>query len=439
MDLTDLRSQLDNLHQEAAGRFKHDIEQLQEQVLATVDMYAQKMRDQLTSESDRHSEQHRLTKCPDAFRDDAELRLGSFGALLKEPSILIRVAGERLHVHRSVLRKLPCCDAILDGNTCGAEVPDVDTPCSAAEFCLLLQRLYAGEALGMTALAKQDVPAVPSAATQQTAIAQDAPLEQNAAVKQDTSVVRRLDAAVAALQIEERLPDRRDVSPCIGLTQADDRADAHAAGESVPGAFGDTLGDDLDASEVPTPQLEGASTSSSTAAPPAPDTACEALDLPATSGSPRGSVAEAIDVDYEIEALRKALGGIAGELAALGMAAETAAASAMTFARGDSVTTHPSLQAPGIRRASINYTARRYTARMVSRVAQHPSGSAYTSSASHAALDGLLAEQRAFVEWLDAAVMTAATLMDQRDHYATSRAASSTTRHLVAEEGNFGT
>lgn len=137
--------------------------------------------------------------------------LGTFGASLRQPSVSVRVGGETLHIHRGILESLPYFERLMQGEWRDAAAPEVELPCSATEFGLLLQRLYTGETLGS--------PGVP--------------------IKDFASALRIAEAA-AMLLVEDRLPELPALLRALVLTPEDGAA-AAAAAEMLPGVLGQAL------------------------------------------------------------------------------------------------------------------------------------------------------------------------------------------------------
>jgi len=137
----------------------------------------------------------------------------SFGAMLSEPTLPVVVQGETFHVHKVVLRGVPYFAALLDSGWRDAASPEVQLPCSAAEFGLLLKRLYTENPLGSAGL----------------------PVD-------DCAAALRLAAAAAMLLIDDRLPELPALLRALVRTP-EDTAAAVAARDALPNALGNTLRD----------------------------------------------------------------------------------------------------------------------------------------------------------------------------------------------------
>mmetsp|Transcript_50478 Transcript_50478/g.135006 ORF Transcript_50478/g.135006 Transcript_50478/m.135006 type:complete len:528 (-) Transcript_50478:30-1613(-) len=160
-----LLEQLDSFGAEALDRVKKSCEQLRDlclEQLARVEELHEASVDQLMQEvhSLRESARKALTARPARAWPTpvvAQPKPGSFGELLLEPAVPVRLGEGTLHVHLAVLRQVPFFAALVDGTWRDAAAPSADLPCSVAEFALLLQRLYTGEPLGTPALPVDDL------------------------------------------------------------------------------------------------------------------------------------------------------------------------------------------------------------------------------------------------------------------------------------------
>ncbi|CAK0813597.1 unnamed protein product [Prorocentrum cordatum] len=103
--------------------------------------------------------------------------------VLSEPTLCVRLSDAQVHVHKSILRRVPALQALVDGPRPEA-VADESLPCSAAEFELLAHRLYAGEPSG------------------------------GAAAPMPCSDALQLAAAAGALGVHDQVPELRELLSC---------------------------------------------------------------------------------------------------------------------------------------------------------------------------------------------------------------------------------
>lgn len=156
MEVERLQSKLSLLFAETAERLNQEVLGMQRQILQVLkqlDEQSSALIQQLVKQARHSAEQEDSIEVPQVSET---LLPGSFGAWLLEPSLPICVSGEELHVHASVLRKIPYFEGLLRGTWRDSANPQVDLPCSTSEFCLLLQRIYTGEVLGTPALPVKD-------------------------------------------------------------------------------------------------------------------------------------------------------------------------------------------------------------------------------------------------------------------------------------------
>lgn len=139
------KEEFDRLQAQALARLAEthaaQVEQLLEQ-LQGLRQDAISELDQIAKKQKTHGE---LPPIPEAGSCSVQ---DSLGTALRDEAVAVCVSGEKLFIHRHVLRTIPFFGALLDGEWNDAHAPEVNLPCSADEFSLLVRCMYTGEPIG---------------------------------------------------------------------------------------------------------------------------------------------------------------------------------------------------------------------------------------------------------------------------------------------------